>query len=141
MSKPRAVLGTVSSDAHGWNLVYLEMVLSESGYEVCNLGPCSSVRDVMEAVNEAATALVVLSSVNGHGCIEAPSYAGALRNNGRTRSVPLVLGGQLTSNGTVSDDQLSRLCAAGFDRVFTGADAIAELRAYLVSLRSLTHAA
>jgi methylaspartate mutase sigma subunit len=129
-----AVLATVSSDAHGWNLVYLELVLRECGFDVVNLGPCTAVREVVDAVVDTAPALVVLSTVNGHGAFEAPAYARALRADVRTRSVPVVVGGKLTTDDRLDEHQRERLHASGFDRVFVEADAVARFRAFVGSL-------
>jgi hypothetical protein len=45
-----------SSDSHGWNLVFLEPLLEESGHRVVNLGPCVGGRLGMGGVRDGAAA-------------------------------------------------------------------------------------
>lgn len=125
----RAVLATISSDAHGWNLVYLQLLLEEEGHRVANLGPCTEIPAVLEAARAAGTRIVVLSTVNGHGEIEAPHYARALR--ARFPDLRIVIGGKLTTDGDLDPRRGDALLEAGFDAVFTGADAADRFRTYL----------
>ena len=131
-----AVLATVSSDSHGWNLAYLGLVLGEAGYAVDSLGPCSAVADVLDAVRARRPRLVVLSTVNGHGAIEAPAYARALRALPDGGRLVLVLGGNLSPGGALSADRRAALESAGFDAVFTDAepDAVERFRALIAAL-------
>ncbi|KAA1250986.1 cobalamin B12-binding domain-containing protein [Mycobacterium simiae] len=118
----QCVLSTVESDAHMWNLVYLQKLLEEHGASVRNLGCCTPVAGVVEAVITEPTDLLVVSSINGHGFHGAKHLMGALREWGI--AVPSVIGGKLTT--AVADNFAVReqLLREGFTDVFLGADAI-----------------
>ncbi|MGQ4416103.1 methylaspartate mutase, partial [Streptomyces sp. SAS_269] len=36
---PVVVVSSLASDAHTWNLVFLQLLIEESGFDVVNLGP------------------------------------------------------------------------------------------------------
>jgi len=122
---------SVSSDAHTWNLVYLQLVLEELGHRVTNLGAC--VPDV-ELVGRAAAArpdLVVLSSVNGHGARDGLRLIQAVRAHPMLAATPVVIGGKLDTTG---GDHEAELRAAGFDAVFGEGTPIAAFHDFLAAL-------
>ncbi|GAA0459295.1 methylaspartate mutase [Paractinoplanes deccanensis] len=122
----RILLSTVSSDAHTWNLVYLQMLLEEHGCTVTNLGPCVPDDVLVRAAREEQPDAIVISSVNGHGHIDGARVMRALRRDPGTRHLPAVIGGKLGIGGTADEDHAAALLAAGFDVVFPdSADAAA----------------
>lgn len=125
----RCVLSTVESDSHLWNLVYLQKLLEEHGAEVRNLGTCTPVQSVAEAIRADRPDLLVVSSVNGHGSHGARVLLSALRERGL--EVPCAIGGKLTT--AVSDDDRVRreLLELGYTDVFLGDDAIDRFRGFL----------
>ncbi|WP_222928308.1 cobalamin B12-binding domain-containing protein [Cellulomonas telluris] len=123
MSDFRAVLCTVESDSHMWNLVYLQLLLEENGGDVVNLGACTPVRDVVEKVRSGRPDLLVLSSVNGHGAHGARVLRAALQAASGA-AVPSVAGGKLTTAESDNDRVRRELLAAGWTDVFTGDDAV-----------------
>ncbi|MER6119151.1 methylaspartate mutase [Streptomyces sp. A0642] len=112
------VVTTVASDSHTWNLVYLQMLIEELGYEVINLGPCVPDQVLVDACRETAPDLVVISSVNGHGHQDGLRVIGALRACGELTSTPVVIGGKLGVAGQQSEAAIGELRSAGFDAVF-----------------------
>ena len=89
------LLTTTSSDAHTWNLVYLQLLLEELGSTVVNLGPCvpeSLLIDSAESLNPDA---IVVSTVNGHGVRDGLSLIRALRAVPSIRPTSVVIGGML----------------------------------------------
>lgn len=134
MNDVRAVLCTVESDSHMWNLVYLQMVLEEHGVEVVNLGACTPVPVVVEAVRRHRPDLLVLSSVNGHGRHGARVLRAALDAAGA--QVPCVAGGKLTTAGADDDATRRELLRGGWTDVFTGDDAVARFGAFLTAGRA-----
>lgn len=126
-----AVLATVSCDAHSWNLVYLQLLLEEEGYRVANLGPCTEISAVLDAAADPDVRIVVLSTINGHGGLEAAGYARDLRARYPDRDLRIVIGGKLTTDGVLDEALRAGLLAAGFDEVYTGADAADRFRASL----------
>lgn len=125
------VLSGVSSDSHTWNLSFLQLLLEEQGLTVLNLGPCVGADEVQLAAEEVRPQLVVLSSVNGHGALDAPAYAKALAGSPATSGVPLVIGGKLDVLGSSDPSDYASLIELGFDQVFVGAHAIDDFHRYL----------
>ncbi|RSM82621.1 methylaspartate mutase [Amycolatopsis sp. WAC 01375] len=118
------VVSSTASDSHTWNLVYLELLIRELGYDVVNLGPCVPDELLAEHCREIQPVLVVISSVNGHGHQDGLRVIKQLRGCARLRATPVVIGGKLGIAAGLDDAQVRELMAAGFDMVFQeGADA------------------
>ncbi|GAA0448408.1 methylaspartate mutase [Actinoplanes capillaceus] len=127
------LLSTVSSDSHTWNLVYLQLLLEESGFVVTNLGACAPDDLLIETAARARPDVLLVSSVNGHGHLDGARLIRRVRADPRTRRLAAVIGGKL---GVTGDDRpyVEPLREAGFDLVFPqGADA-GELPAQLAAL-------
>lgn len=137
-SRPRAadcldvVISALSSDAHTWNLVFVQLLLEELGHHVRNLGPCVPDAVVVQACRAHAPDLLVVTSINGHGVQDGQSLIRAVRACPGQESMPVVIGGVLSIDGAL---QAGTLLAAGFDAVFEGRDAEASFRAYVTALR------
>jgi methylmalonyl-CoA mutase cobalamin-binding subunit len=125
----RCVLSTVETDSHIWNLVYLQMLIEEHGGSVRNLGQCTPIDEVLDAVATDRPDLLVVSSVNGHGFHGARDLLSALREQGL--AVPCVVGGKLTTAVSANDLARRELLALGYIDVFTSADAIENFRCFL----------
>lgn len=113
------LLTTVPSDSHSWNLVFMEFLLNDLGYKVENLGPNTPMDEVIARLNRNTCAMVVVSTVNGHGYIEGAELAQRIRTE--TNHVKgLYIGGKIcTENDAQTIARHSdTLRAAGFDEVF-----------------------
>ena len=119
-TRPRILLSTTSSDSHTWNLMFLQLLLEESGHEVVNLGPCVPDALLVETARSCRPSAIVISTVNGHGRIDGARVARAVRRDPAIAQLPMVIGGKLGIEGPSSDDEVSRLLEAGFDAVFIG---------------------
>jgi len=119
-----AILTTIPSDAHSWNLVFLQMILEECGYEVVNLGICTPFAAVVRACEELGPELLVVSTLNGHGSLEGTELARRVSRLASRSRMKLVIGGKLGTDTRQEARQRSRLLAAGFDGVFCGPTAI-----------------
>ena len=86
------VVSTMASDAHTWNLVFLQLLIEELGYRVRNLGPCVPDDVLVEEVRHSGADLVVLSSVNGHGLQDGLRVIPQLRACPELAAVPPRLG-------------------------------------------------
>ncbi|GAA3854146.1 cobalamin-dependent protein [Streptomyces sedi] len=128
------VLGTVPSDSHTWNLVLLQLLLEECGFEVVNLGPCVPEELLVEECLRHRPELVVISSINGHGYADGLRLAPRVRARPELAELSMIIGGKLGVGGEAADrERGSRaLLEAGFDAVFFDA-AAADLRRYLLS--------
>ncbi|WP_262495976.1 cobalamin B12-binding domain-containing protein [Nonomuraea sp. SYSU D8015] len=122
---------TIASDAHTWNLMFLQLLLEDHGFAVHNLGSCVPVVEVVDCCLRERPHLLVLSTVNGHGLIEAPGFIQAVRNRTELRSLPVVVGGKLNVDGAVPDDDVRNLLRLGFDAVFASAAAAEEFPRFL----------
>jgi methylaspartate mutase sigma subunit len=130
----RIVLSGVSSDSHTWNLVFLQMVLEEQGFEVVNVGACVSDAMLLSTVRRVRPHAVVMSSVNGHGHRDAARAIHALRGDPDVGDVPAFIGGKLDVTGQHNAQCAGELLDAGFTAVFTESQDPWQLGAYLTGI-------
>ncbi|GIF11368.1 cobalamin B12-binding domain-containing protein [Actinoplanes teichomyceticus] len=112
------VLSSVSSDSHTWNLVFLQLLLEEHGYQVENLGACVPDDLLVEVCLARIPDAVVISTVNGHGRLDGIRLARRLRAEPALAGIPMMIGGKLGLQGTADAASQAELIAAGFDAVF-----------------------
>jgi len=125
---------SVASDSHTWNLVFLQILLEELGFPVVNLGSCTPDDLIVEECRRLRPAVLVVSSVNGHGHIDGRRLIARLRADRELQDLRVVIGGKLDVTGG-ADPTLSRtLVDAGFDAVFSGDAGPAELQSFLSQL-------
>jgi methylaspartate mutase sigma subunit len=133
----RVLLTSTHSDAHTWNLVYLQLLCEELGHEVVNLGACVPVDVLLDNWRRHAPDVVVVSSVNGHGYVDGHGIADAVGMHQDLRHTPMVIGGMLSTAGNAGDGigaaRRQRLLAAGFDLVLDDGNT-AELAMFLASI-------
>ncbi|GAA0247116.1 cobalamin B12-binding domain-containing protein [Saccharothrix mutabilis subsp. mutabilis] len=125
------VVTSLASDAHTWNLVYLQLVLEELGHRVANLGACVPDALLVSECARRAPGLIVVSSVNGHGFHEAKRVIARLRAEPGLTATPVVVGGKLGIDGPGGRERAAALTAAGYDAVFEDAGSIAAFRSFL----------
>jgi methylaspartate mutase sigma subunit len=131
--RPRTVVVSgVSSDAHTWNLVFLQLLLEGFGCTVVNLGPCVPDDLLLVEIERIRPDLVVLSSVNGHGHHDGARVVRKLRGTPGTAELLVVIGGKLGIHEDDTERHVRDLMAAGFDAVFADGDVQAvEFRRFL----------
>lgn len=127
------VAGT-ASDAHTWNLVFLQLTLEELGHRVTNLGPCVPDELLLEACEAVRPRLIVLGTLNGHGGYDGIRVIQAIRRSLGLAGVAVVIGGMLGIAGPGNVAQARRLVAAGFDAAFDGASGLASFRSFVAGL-------
>ncbi|MFJ9062037.1 MULTISPECIES: cobalamin-dependent protein [unclassified Streptomyces] len=115
--QPVLVAGGIS-DSHTWNLVYLQLLIEEHGHRVVNLGPCVPEDLLMGAALAQDPALIVISSVNGHGYHDGMRTVTRMREHPGLTAVPAVIGGKLGVAGPCGEKESAALRAAGYDAVF-----------------------
>lgn len=113
------LLMTVPSDSHSWNLVFMEFLLNDFGYKVENMGPNTPMEAVIARLDRHGYAMVVVSTVNGHGYLEGAELARRIRRE-TNHAEALYIGGKIcTENDAQTIARHSdTLMAAGFDGVF-----------------------
>jgi methylaspartate mutase sigma subunit len=125
------VLAGTASDAHTWNLVFLQLLLEEWGHLVRNLGPCVPEDVLADKCLRPHTDLIVISTVNGHGLADGLNAIRMLRNQPELASTPVVIGGKLGVGGCVGPEECDKLLRAGFDAVYPeGPDILAEFTSF-----------
>ncbi|ROQ88912.1 methylaspartate mutase sigma subunit [Streptomyces sp. 2132.2] len=117
----RTVVSGLSSDAHMWNLVYLQLLLEDRGHRVSNLGCTTPDAEIVRACRTERPDLLVISSVNGHGRLDGLRLIRALRAVPALRGLPVVIGGKLGVDGRDRAGAAAHLTAAGYDAVFDDA--------------------
>ncbi|CAM5467634.1 hypothetical protein SXANM310S_07053 [Streptomyces xanthochromogenes] len=129
------VVTGLPSDAHTWNLVFMQLLLEDLGHRVVNLGPCIAQDEIVESCCKYQPDLLVVSSVNGHGFHDAEYLVRALRARWELAGLPAVVGGKLGVRGAEGQDgQRRRLLAAGFDAVFHDEQGLAPFEAFVAAL-------
>jgi methylaspartate mutase sigma subunit len=126
------IVTSLSSDAHTWNLVYLQLLLEEMGCRVTNLGACTPDETIVRECATRRPDLVVISSLNGHGLQDGLRLIDAVRRCPDLVTTPVVIGGRLDVSGGNEGRTAARLLEGGFDAVF-------EDSAGLTTFRSLVH--
>jgi methylaspartate mutase sigma subunit len=131
------LLCSVPSDSHMWNLVALQLLIEEMGHRVVNLGACTAVPLVVESSRTERPDCVVVSTVNGLGCIDGARLIAALRAEPDLAGLPVVIGGKLGLRGDGDDDPTAELRRLGYDRVFPVGEsdehALAGFRAFVAT--------
>lgn len=127
------VLAAMASESHTWSLIYLELLLTEWGHRVANLGPCLPDALLLDECLARRPDLLVLSSVNGHGFDEGVRVATGLRAHPGLARTAMVIGGQLGTGPEDGDAATDRLRAAGFDLVVPDGD-LEPFRAFVAAL-------
>jgi methylaspartate mutase sigma subunit len=117
--RPQRVIVTgLASDAHTWNLVFIQLFIEELGFEVTNLGPTVPDDLMVSECVDYKPALIVISSVNGHGYQDGLRVVERLREHPELTGIPVVIGGKLGISGALSDQQIPTLMNAGYSAVF-----------------------
>ena len=115
------VTGT-ASDAHTWNLIFLQLYCEERGCRVTNLGPCVPDDLLVATCRRLDPDLVVLSSVNGHGFADGLRAVEAVHRQPGLATLPMVIGGKLGTAVALTPSRVRLLRDAGFTSVFDGGD-------------------
>jgi methylaspartate mutase sigma subunit len=138
MAAPEPGLGVLvtglASDAHTWNLVYLQMLLEERGHRVRNLGACVPVVTLVAECLRQVPDLIVIGTVNGHGWQDGEQAISALRRRPELAGTRVVIGGKLGVDGPRGVSHAGRLRAAGADAVFEDHAGIGPFRSYVDKL-------
>lgn len=127
----KALISSISSDSHTWNLVFMQLLLEERGIEVINIGNCVPGSELIQACHHHRPDLLLISSVNGHAHIEGMDIITAIKHHDMLRSMKVVIGGKLGIAGKENNQYVAKLLDAGFDQVFSGDDAVLQFEEYL----------
>jgi methylaspartate mutase sigma subunit len=126
------VSGTLS-DAHTWNLIFLQLLIEEYGHEVINLGACVPQEFLIQQCLLQKPDVLVISSVNGHGHIDGINLINAVRKIPELQHLTVLIGGKLGTRGSENWIYTENLLNAGFNGVF---NADTELPSFIRVLES-----
>ncbi|WP_395367070.1 cobalamin B12-binding domain-containing protein [Streptomyces sp. YH02] len=124
----------LSSDAHTWNLVFLQLLLEDLGHRVINLGPCMPDSEIVEACRRDSPDLLVVSTVNGHGFNAAGPLIAALRARRELSELPVVIGGKLGITDSGQQQRVNDLIDAGYNAVFEEGAGLASFESFIGTL-------
>lgn len=130
----QVVVTSTASDAHTWNLIFLQLLLEELGHTVTNLGCCVPGEEIVAHCEENPPDLIVVSTVNGHGYHDGMRTIEVLRKAPVIQATPVIIGGKLGITGKSDEDRARALVEAGFDAVFEEGAATGSLQSYLNAL-------
>jgi methylaspartate mutase sigma subunit len=116
-SRP-TLLTTLPSDAHTWNLVFLQLFLEERGHHVVNLGATVPIALVEREACRLRPDLIVVSTVNGHGVPDGMRLVEALRRHPDLAATRIVIGGKLGVDGPQGPAVCDELLHVGYDGVY-----------------------
>ena len=128
------IVTSVASDSHNWNLVFIELTLTELGHRVINLGPCVPDDLLVSECLRLRPSLVVVSTVNGHGFFDGMRLIGCVRACRELGAIPVVIGGKLGIAGPAGRASGDQLRSAGFDAVFDDDSDMAAFRSFVARL-------
>ncbi|KHK97980.1 methionine synthase [Microbacterium mangrovi] len=102
--KGRIVLGTVRGDVHdiGKNLV--DIILTNNGYEVINLGIKQPIADIIAAAEEHNADVIGMSGLLVKSTVVMKENLEELQQRGLAKKWPVILGGAALTRAYVEDD-------------------------------------
>ncbi|WP_137843079.1 methionine synthase [Microbacterium sp. 2FI] len=106
--KGRIVLATVRGDVHdiGKNLV--DIILTNNGYDVINLGIKQPIADIIAAAEEHDADVIGLSGLLVKSTVVMKENLDELQSRGLAKRWPVILGGAALTRAYVEDDLASR---------------------------------
>jgi methylaspartate mutase sigma subunit len=117
MAKFNIVLGVIGADCHAVGNKILEMVLSDAGFNVINLGVMVSREEFIDAAIETDAKAILVSSLYGHGEIDCDGLRDQCVERG-LEDIILYVGGNLVIGKHDFKDTEKKFQAMGYDRVF-----------------------
>ncbi|MCL2376348.1 MAG: methylaspartate mutase subunit S [Defluviitaleaceae bacterium] len=117
MEQPTLVLGVIGADVHAVGNKILNYTFTQAGFNVTNLGVMVSQKEFVEAAVEADAAVIIVSSMYGHGEIDCKGLREKCDEAGLT-DILLYVGGNLVV-GKQEFTQVEKVfLEMGFNRVY-----------------------
>lgn len=113
----RVVLGVIGADVHAVGNKILEMVLTEAGFEVINLGVMVSQEEFINAAVESDAGAIWVSSLYGHGEMDCRGLREKCYEAG-IGDILLYAGGNLVVGKRTFDEVEELFREMGYDRVY-----------------------
>lgn len=133
---PNALVLGPPSDAHTWNLFYLDLILKESGFSSEVLGGCVNLKDITKKVSTSHWDIIVVSSLNGHFYLESQSVLKSIKKGLGASNPIIVAGGNIDTNNRDIDFLERTVKKQGYDEVFFRSDSIKKFQTYCEAIFS-----
>lgn len=129
-NKKAIVMGVIGSDIHIVGNKIIHFALREAGYDVTNLGIFNSQEDFINAAKETDAAVIMVSSLYGHGELDCMGMKEKCVEAG-LGDVLLYVGGNLMVGKHEPEEVIEKFKAMGFDRVGLPTDMPEDILAWL----------
>lgn len=116
MNTKSVVIGVIGSDIHVVGNKIIDFALREAGYNVTNLSIFSTQEDFINAAKETDAAVILISSLYGHGEIDCEGMKDKCIEAGLS-DVLLYVGGNLMVGKHDREEVVSKFKNMGFNRV------------------------
>lgn len=111
------VIGVIGSDCHAVGNKIIDYALTESGFNVINIGVLSPQEDFINAAVETNADAIIVSSLYGHGEIDCRGLREKCQEAG-LKDVLLYVGGNIVVGKQDWNEVHARFKKMGFDRVY-----------------------
>lgn len=111
------VMGVIGADVHAVGIRILDHAFTEAGFNVINLGVMVSQEEYIEAAIESDADAILVSSLYGHGEIDARGLREKCDEAG-LKGIKLYAGGNLVVGKTDFSTVEKTFKEMGFDRVY-----------------------
>lgn len=129
-NKKAIVMGVIGSDIHIVGNKIIHFALREAGYDVTNLGIFNSQEDFINAAKETDAAVIMVSSLYGHGELDCMGMKEKCVEAG-LGDVLLYVGGNLMVGKHEPEEVIEKFKGMGFDRVGLPTDMPEDIIAWL----------
>lgn len=111
------VIGVIGADVHAVGNKIIDYTLTNSGYNVVNIGVLSSQEDFINAAIETNASLIMVSSLYGHGEIDCRGMREKCIESGLD-DILLYVGGNIVVGKQDFIEVKKRFADMGFSRVY-----------------------
>ncbi|MDT8336756.1 MAG: methylaspartate mutase subunit S [Candidatus Izemoplasmatales bacterium] len=119
------VIGVIGADVHAVGNKIIEYTLTNSGYNVINIGVLSSQEDFINAAIETNANMIMVSSLYGHGEIDCRGMRDKCIESG-IEEILLYVGGNIVVGKQDFSEVKKKFLEMGFNRVYPPGTSIDE---------------
>ncbi len=124
------VVGVIGADVHAVGNKIIDYALNNNGFDVVNIGVLSSQEDFINAAVETDADAILVSSLYGHGEIDARGLREKCIEAG-LKDILLYIGGNIVVGKQDWNEVEPRFLNMGFDRAFPPGTRIENALTYL----------
>lgn len=124
--KKKVVIGVIGSDVHAVGNKIIDYALTNAGFDVVNIGVLSTQEDFINAALETDADAILVSSLYGHGEIDARGLREKTVEAG-IGDIPLYIGGNIVVGKQDWAEVEQRFLDMGYNRVCAPGTKIEEI--------------